>query len=328
MKIAICILNWNGKKLLNTFLPSIIKFSKNHSIYLIDNASEDDSVQFVKKQYPLIKIIKNSTNLGFSNGYNVGLKQIKEEIFCLLNSDVQVTKNWIHPIINLFKHNEDIVVIQPKILNYYKTNYFEYAGAAGGKIDFFGYPYCRGRNLRKIEQDKGQYNDIVQIFWASGACFFIRKYTFWQFGGFDEFFFAHMEEIDLCWRINNANKKIYYCGISKVYHIGGQTLKTTSTKKIFLNFRNNLLMIIKNLPKYQWFYILIFRTIFDIIISVIMLFSGKRKHASAIIKAYLSFYKLFSLIYKKRIPGVKKYYQKFSIFLNKCYCIILYNIFF
>lgn len=251
MNIAICILNWNGKKLLKHFLPSIIKFSKNHSIYLIDNASEDHSIEFVKQYFPLIHIIKNKQNLGFSKGYNTGLKYVKEDIFCLLNSDVKVSENWINPIVKLFKMHQDIVVIQPKILNYYAPNYFEYAGAAGGYIDFFGYPYCRGRNLSIIEYDQGQYNDINQIFWASGACFFIRKNIFWEFGGFDEMFFSHMEEIDLCWRINNAHKKIYYCGQSKVYHIGGATLHNLSTKKTFLNFRNNLFMIIKNLPKYQ-----------------------------------------------------------------------------
>lgn len=317
MKIAICILNWNGKKLLEKFLPSIIKFSNNHSIYLIDNASKDDSIEFVKQNFSLIKIIKHSDNLGFSKGYNIGLKYVKEEIFCLLNSDVQVTKNWINPIINLFKNNQDIVVIQPKILNYYKPNYFEYSGAAGGKIDFFGYPYCRGRNLNNLEQDIGQYNDIIQIFWASGACFFIRNNIFWKFGGFDECFFAHMEEIDLCWRINNFNQKIYYCGISKVYHIGAKTLQKKSTKKTYLNFRNNLCMIVKNLPNYQWVYIIILRTILDMIISIIIFFSGKKKHAYAIIKAYFSFYKLFTLMYKKRSPGISKYYQKFSIFFSK-----------
>lgn len=310
-------MNWNGKNLLQKFLPLILKFSKNHSIYLIDNNSIDESVIFVKKNFPSIKIIQNLKNLGFTGGYNLGLKQVKEELFCLLNSDVRVTKNWIEPVVDLFKTNENIAAVQPKILDEKKHQYFEYAGAAGGKIDFFGYPYCRGRVLQRLEKDIGQYNEVVPIFWASGACFFIRNYIFWEFNGFDNDFFCHMEEIDLCWRINNSNKKIYYCGKSKIYHLGSETLKKNSEKKTFFNFRNNLFMILKNLPEYKFGYILLIRMIFDSILGVLFLFYGKPLQTSAIIKAYISFYKLFFLMYKKRKPGIKKYYQTFSIFTLK-----------
>lgn len=314
MKIAICILNWNGKKLLERVLPSIVKFSYGHPIYLIDNNSQDNSIKFVKKTFSSIQIIKNNKNFGFSGGYNLGLKQVKENYYCLINSDVYVIKNWIQPVINLFQKDKNIAIVQPKILNKKNPEYFEYAGAAGGKIDFFGYPYCRGRIFNQIEKDKGQYNDEVPIFWASGACFFIRKNVFWHFNGFDDDFFAHMEEIDLCWRINNnSNQKIYYCGKSKVYHIGASTINI-SAEKTFLNFRNNLYMILKNLPKYQWIYILFCRIILDGVIGIIFLFSGQLSYTFSIIKAYLSFFKLFSLMYKKRNPGIKKYYQTFSIF--------------
>lgn len=317
MRAAICILNWNGQDLLQRFLPSVIEFSHGSSIYLIDNNSKDESVEFVRKQFSLVQIIQNSKNLGFTCGYNTGLKQVKEELLCLLNSDVKVTKNWIHPIINLFQKNDHIAVIQPKILSQKNREYFEYAGAAGGRIDFFGYPYCRGRILQRLEKDEGQYNDEVPIFWASGACFFIRSNVFWEFGGFDNDFFAHMEEIDLCWRINNANKKVYYCGKSTVYHTGAETLKKKSSQKTFLNFRNNLCMMLKNLPKYRWIYILFLRMMLDAILGVLFLFSGKLSHVFAIINAYLSFYKLFISMYKKRRPGIKKYYQTFSIFYCK-----------
>lgn len=318
MKVAICILNWNGIKLLKCFLPSIVNFSKNHIIYLIDNASEDESISFVKKHFSNIRIIQNPLNLGFSGGYNLGLKQVKEDLLCLINSDVRVEKNWIKPIVKMFQNNKEIVIVQPKIINEKKPQYFEYAGAAGGQIDFFGYPYCRGRILNRSEIDKNQYEECAPIFWASGACFFIRKNIFWKFNGFDENFFSHMEEIDLCWRIHNSsNYKIYYCSKSKVYHLGAETLKKESAEKTFLNFRNNLYILLKNLPKYQWIHILFFRMIIDTIIGFSFFFSGKWIHTLSIIKAYFSFYKSFTLMYKKRNPGIKKYYQTFSVFILK-----------
>ncbi|MEG2509406.1 MAG: glycosyltransferase family 2 protein, partial [Chryseobacterium sp.] len=216
-KLAIVILNWNGKSWLEKFLPSVVKFSENTDIYIIDNHSNDDSIPYVNLQFPKVKIILNDKNYGFAGGYNEGLKSVEADIYCLLNSDVEVTENWINPVLNLFDSNSSIAAIQPKILSYNNKENFEFAGAAGGLIDNLGYPYCRGRVFDDVEKDLGQYNDETEIFWASGCCFFIRSEDFWQQKGFDERFFAHQEEIDLCWRLINAGKKIFYTGKSEIY---------------------------------------------------------------------------------------------------------------
>ena len=247
-RIAVVILNWNGKSWLEKFLPTVLKYSESAQIYVVDNASTDDSVSFLENDFPSVKIIQNTQNSGFAGGYNEGLKQVEEEIYCLLNSDVEVTEGWLEPILNLFQQNPGIAAIQPKILSYDRKNYFEFAGAGGGLIDNLGYPYCRGRVFDDLEEDKGQYDDETEIFWASGCCFFIRKSDFWLAGGFDERFFAHQEEIDLCWRLINLGKKIFYTGKSTIYHVGGGTLNKQNPRKTFLNIRNNLSMLVKNLP--------------------------------------------------------------------------------
>src|SRR5690606_34479721 len=200
MKIAVVILNWNGKKLLEQFLPSVIEHSKEATVFVADNGSTDDSLAFIKSHYPSIKIIRNTINGGFSKGYNDALKHVEADVFCLLNSDVEVTKNWLLPIINVFEKEQNTAIIQPKILDYKNKAYFEYAGAAGGFIDKYGFPYCRGRIFETLEKDEGQYDNSTDIFWASGACFFVRSEVFKKLNGFDEHFFAHMEEIDFCWR--------------------------------------------------------------------------------------------------------------------------------
>ena len=249
MKIAIVILNWNGLKHLKKFLPSVLKNSGKNPIYIIDNYSTDSSVQFVKETYPEIKLILNNDNFGYAKGYNEGLKKVKEEIYCLLNNDVEVTKDWLNPIIEEFTNNESVVIAQPKILDYKIKNKFEYAGAAGGFIDYFGYPYCRGRIFSNIEKDNGQYDQNIDIFWASGACFFIRKNTYELLNGFDENFINHMEEIDLCWRLSNSNlnlkKRFLYKSV--VFHLGGGSLNYENPKKLFYNIRNQRWMIIKNM---------------------------------------------------------------------------------
>ena len=249
MKIAIVILNWNGLKHLKKFLPSVLKNSGKNPIYIIDNYSTDSSVQFVKETYPEIKLILNNDNFGYAKGYNEGLKKVKEEIYCLLNNDVEVTKDWLNPIIEEFTNNESVVIAQPKILDYKIKNKFEYAGAAGGFIDYFGYPYCRGRIFSNIEKDNGQYDQNIDIFWASGACFFIRKNTYELLNGFDENFINHMEEIDLCWRLTNLNlnlkKRFLYKSV--VFHLGGGSLNYENPKKLFYNIRNQRWMIIKNM---------------------------------------------------------------------------------
>ncbi|AOW10154.1 glycosyltransferase family 2 protein [Flavobacterium gilvum] len=299
-KIAVVILNWNGVKLLEQFLPSVSQFSPEATIYVADNASTDESIQFVKNNFPDIKIIQNNSNKGFAGGYNEALQQVEEEIYALVNSDIEVTENWLNPILKTFSDEIETAIIQPKILDFKKKNYFEYAGAAGGFIDKFGYPFCRGRIFDTLEKDNGQYNDAMEIFWASGACFFIRKNVYREMKGFDEDFFAHQEEIDLCWRTINKGYKIKYCPESIVYHVGGATLQQANPKKTFLNFRNSLLMLTKNLPKNELFQILVARLFLDGVAGVKFIAGGQFVHCLAIIRGHFSFYGLFLKNYRKR----------------------------
>jgi GT2 family glycosyltransferase len=302
VKTAIVILNWNGRNLLEKFLPSIVRFSslKGVNIYLADNASTDESISFIEKNYPEIKIVKNKSNGGYAKGYNDALKHIDADIYALVNSDIEVTENWLNPIISLFENEPKTAIIQPKILDYKQKQLFEYAGAAGGFIDKFGYPYCRGRIFSSLEKDENQYNDTNPIFWASGACFFIRSSVFQELNGFDEDYFAHQEEIDLCWRAKNLNKEIKYVGSSTVYHVGGATLKEESPRKSFLNFRNSLFSLVKNLPKNKILPILFIRLILDGIAGVKFLFEFRPVHTLAIIRAHFSFYYYLPRMYKKR----------------------------
>ncbi|MDR7210811.1 glycosyltransferase family 2 protein [Flavobacterium piscis] len=313
-KIAVVILNWNGRKLLEQFLPSVVQFSTEATIYVADNASTDGSVEFVQKNFPTIKIIKNSGNHGFAKGYNDALKEVNAEIYALVNSDIEVTENWLKPIIEIFETEKNTVIIQPKILDFKNKEYFEYAGAAGGFIDKFGFPFCRGRIFDTMEKDSGQYNDNSDIFWASGACFFIRKEIYHELGGFDETFFAHQEEIDLCWRAQNDGHSIKYCYQSIVYHVGGATLEQGNPKKTYLNFRNSLLMLVKNLPKKGLFFIIFFRMVLDGIAGIRFLTQGKFKHTLAILHAHFSFYCL-SLPYlkKRKCFQMQRYYTVKSV---------------
>ena len=322
MKVAVAILNWNGRKLLEEFLPSVVEHSKEAEIYVIDNASTDDSIPFIQTNYPTIKIIHNQGNFGFAKGYNEGLKSIDADIYCLLNSDVQVTANWIQPIIELFQQDEKIAAIQPKIKSYREKEYFEYAGAGGGFIDQFGYPLCRGRVFSTLEKDNGQYNDTIECFWASGASLFIRKEDFFKQNGFDEDFFAHMEEIDLCWRLKNAGRKIMYCGQSTIYHLGGATLQKSNPKKAYLNYRNSLSMYLKNLPKDLLFPIIFSRLTLDGISAIAFLPSQGFAHLWAVFMSHMHFYRDFSKMYKKRGPHqTRNYFTKkltpFQYFVQK-----------
>ena len=314
-KIAIVILNWNGEQLLEQFLPSVKEFSSEATIYVADNASTDNSITFIKTNYPNVQIIQNTENGGFAKGYNDALKHVDAEIYCLLNSDVEVTKDWLVPIAKAFEENSSIAIIQPKILDYKRKNYFEYAGAAGGFIDQLGYPFCRGRIFQALEKDKGQYNDQKEIFWATGACLFIKSSVFKELNGFDEDYFAHQEEVDLCWRAQNKGYKIVYVGASMVYHLGGSTLSNMNPKKTYLNFRNSLYSITKNLPGKKAFPIIFIRLLLDGVASVRFIFQGKLSHCFAILKAHLSFYKNFSRIYKKRetVNYKQDYYATKSI---------------
>ena len=313
-KIAVVILNWNGAKLLEQFLPSIVSFSDEATIYVADNASTDTSIEVVKSKFPSVKIIQNDSNYGFANGYNVALKNIEEDYYCLLNSDVEVTANWLTPILSTFENEKEIAIIQPKILDFKNKELFEYAGAAGGFIDKYGYPFCRGRIFDTIEKDLNQYDDEHEIFWATGACFFVRKEVYRKLNGFDGDFFAHQEEIDLCWRAFNLGYKAKYIYKSVVYHVGGATLNEGNPRKTFLNFRNSLLMLLKNLPKNQLFKIIFIRLVLDGIAGIQFIVKGKFKHCFAIVKAHYSFFGLISRNLKKRNTVQKQnYYHTKSI---------------
>lgn len=299
-KVAVVILNWNGKSFLEKFLPLVIKYSSNAQIIVADNQSSDDSVSLLKEKFPQVKIILNPDNGGFSKGYNVALKQVEAEYYVLLNSDVEVTENWIEPIITLMDSNSKIAACQPKILDYNNKTTFEYAGAAGGFMDKYGYPFCRGRIFNALEEDKGQYNTAIEVFWATGACMFVRAEAFWKVGGFDNDYFAHMEEIDVCWRMKNIGYQIYIEPKSFVYHVGGGTLNKLSPRKTFLNFRNNLTTLTKNAsPRFLLFKI-IYRMILDGVAAFKFLFEGNGTHFLAVLKAHFSFYVHLPSTLKKR----------------------------
>lgn len=288
-KIAVVIINYNGKDLLKKFLPSVVKYSdkKISDIYIIDNNSDDDSIDFIKKNYSSVKIIQNDKNYGYAKGYNVGLDKILSEYLVLINNDVEVTENWLEPMLQGLETNNEIGSCQPKILSYENKDSFEYAGACGGYLDFLNYPFCRGRIFDHIEKDRGQYNKPKEIFWSSGACMMIRNEVFKKAGGFDETFFAHMEEIDLCWRIKGLNYSNFFFPDSKVYHLGGGTLRYENPKKTYLNFRNNLIMILKNESRLNLFYKIPMRFILDLFASVFLLISKKSiNHFISVLKAY------------------------------------------
>lgn len=316
MKLAIAILNWNGKHWLEKFLPGVIQHSQDADIYVIDNASTDHSVDFLKQNFPSVKIIVNDKNNGFAGGYNDGLRKIDADIYCLLNSDIEVTENWTKPILELFEKDVNIAAIQPKILSFKNDKFFEFAGAAGGLIDNLGYPYCRGRVFDECEEDKGQYDDETEIFWASGCALFIRSEDFWNQNGFDERFFAHQEEIDLCWRLRNSGRKIFYTYRSKVYHVGGGTLSKQNPQKTFLNFRNNLSMMLKNLPFPKLLWLIFFRLCLDGIAGIRFGLKDGFPHLWAVVRAHFGFYAQAAETWKRRgKQQMKNYYQtKWLIF--------------
>lgn len=301
MKIAIVILNWNGRDLLEKFLPSVVKYSlEDAEVYVADNNSTDESISFLQNNYPQVKIIQNKINGGYAKGYNDALKHIDADIYALVNSDIEVTENWLKPIKSVFEEDQSTAIIQPKLLDYKDKSKFEYAGASGGFVDFMGYPFCRGRIFMELEKDNGQFNDIADIFWASGACFFIKSNIYHELGGFDEEYFAHQEEIDLCWRVQNKGHKIKYVGASEVYHVGGATLQESNPQKTYLNFRNSLFTIAKNVPKRFVFIVIFFRLIMDAIAGLKFIFELRPVHTWAIIKAHLSFYWHVRKMLKKR----------------------------
>lgn len=287
-KISIVLLNYNGRMHLETYLPSIVKHSGPHKIYLVDNGSTDDSLNFLKENFPQVEIISFEENYGFCGGYNRAIQLIESEYTVLLNTDVEVTANWIDSILKIFESDSAIRAIQPKILSHREKEQFEYAGAAGGFLDIMGYPFCRGRIFETLEKDEGQYNDARDIFWASGSCLFIHRATYLALGGLDEDFFAHMEEIDLCWKIWNAGFRVHYCPQSTVYHLGGGTLDKSKPKKTYLNFRNGLSLILKNEKAAALYWKLPLRLALDWVALIKFSLQSGPQHGLAILHAHLS----------------------------------------
>lgn len=316
MNIALVVLNWNGISLLKQFLPTLVKNSKEATIYVVDNNSTDDSVAYVTTEFPEVSIIQHSENFGFADGYNKALLQINTDVFGIINSDIEVTTDWLQPIVQFYSHNKKASILQPKILDYSCKDYFEYAGAAGGFIDKYGYAYCRGRIFESIEKDTNQY-ESAPIFWATGACMFIKTHDFKRLNGFDGDYFAHYEEIDLCWRAKNKNISVDYIAESTVYHVGGGTLKKQSPFKTYLNFRNSLFTLIKNLPKEKLFPVIFTRMILDGFAGIRFLLKGEISNLWSILKAHFSFYTNFSKMYKKRENKQQiNYFQTKSIVWN------------
>ena len=316
MTIAIVILNWNGRQLLERFLPTVLTYAADAKVYVADNASTDSSVDFLRTHYPQVSILQNPTNEGYAAGYNHALQQVQADVYCLLNSDVAVTEGWLSPVLKCFEDRQ-IAMVQPKILDYKRPTHFEYAGAAGGYLDKYGFPYCRGRRLQHIEEDMGQYDEPspCPIFWASGACLFVRSTVFHALGGFDADFFAHQEEIDLCWRAHHRGHKVVCCPQSVVYHVGGATLSATNPQKTYLNFRNSLLMLLKNLPARSLYRRLFVRMLIDGAAGAYYLFTGKPRLTWAVLRAHFYFYRHFSKFKRKRPPyTIEDYYHRKSLF--------------
>ncbi|WP_159520937.1 glycosyltransferase family 2 protein [Sunxiuqinia indica] len=302
-KVAIVILNWNGKKLLKQYLPSVIENSQDEGVEIIiaDNNSDDDSINFLESNYPKLRIIHLIENHGFAKGYNLALKDIEADYYILLNSDVEVTPDWVNPLIQPMEEDDSVAAVQPKVLSWNKKDEFEYAGAAGGFIDKLGFPFCRGRILNVMEKDEGQFDQVCNIFWATGACMAVRASYFHKAGGFDSDFWAHMEEIDICWRLKNMGFQIQYTPFSKVYHLGGGTLSYDNPKKLFLNFRNSLWLLYKNLPRRKFYKVIVVRMLLDGAAAFKLLSEGNAKGFFSVFQAHAAFYRSHKKLRQKRI---------------------------
>jgi GT2 family glycosyltransferase len=306
-KVSVVIINYNGRKYMEQFLPSVLASTyPDMELIIADNASSDDSLEFLRSHYPAIRTIKLKWNHGYAGGYNEALKEIKSDYYVLLNSDVEVSKGWIEPVIELMEKDPLIGACQPKILSYDNKDQFEYAGAAGGWMDWLGYPFARGRIFDICEIDKGQYNDVQPIFWASGAALFVRAELFHRAKGFDTYFFAHMEEIDFCWRLQLLGYHIYACPSSVVYHVGGGTLPKGNERKVFLNFRNNMIMLAKNLPKSQSFLKIPLRILMDFTSAFKSLFAGQLVYFLAVWEAHAAFFKWLLFRQERSVFPVKR----------------------
>ena len=299
-RIAIVILNWNGRQMLEQYLPSVMEHSEQAQVVVADNASTDDSLEYLRTNYPQVKLIVNDKNYGFAEGYNKALAHVEADYYVILNSDVEITPNWIEPVVELMESDENIAICQPKLLSHINRENFEYAGGAGGFIDRFGYPFCRGRVFSTLEKDEGQYDDVREVFWATGAAMFVKAPLFHKLGGFDGDFFAHMEEIDFCWRAKNSGYKVMYCPASKIYHVGGGTLPPSSPFKTFLNFRNNFALLYKNLRRISIAYVFPARIVLDYVAAVRFLTEGKPKEFWAVVRVHFAFYRMVPSLTRKR----------------------------
>jgi GT2 family glycosyltransferase len=309
--VSVVVLNWNTKNLLEKFIPYIQQTEyEGMEIVVADNASTDGSVNLLKDSFPQVRVIELAKNLGYAGGYNEALKQIHTPFAVLLNSDVEVHPNWLSPMMSMMKQDDSIGAIQPKILDIANRNRFEYAGACGGYMDKFGYAFCRGRLFNNCEEDEGQYDERRPIFWASGAALLVRMDAYWKAGGLDTDFFAHMEEIDLCWRMQNLGFSSWVCPESKVWHVGGGTLDAYHAKKTFLNFRNNLVLLLKNLPARQLFPKLFIRMVLDAPGALKLLIDRGFPHFFAVVKAHWSFLLNIRKWYRKRLKGPKKSFEE------------------
>ncbi len=298
--LAIVILNYNGKAYLDKFLASVVAHADGHAVYVADNGSTDESVAWLKTHYPQVRVVINSQNLGYAGGYNEALKHIPAKYYCLLNSDVEVTEGWLPPVLELLEGNEKIAAVQPKILDYNYRKHFEHAGGVGGYLDVLGYPFTRGRVFTDREEDLGQYDTAQRCFWASGACFFVRASLFHGLGGFDDDFFAHMEEIDLCWRIQLSGFEVWATADSTVFHVGGGTLDYQNPRKTFLNFRNSLAMLYKNLPSHHLYRLIFIRLTLDGAAGIRYLLAGFPRSCWAVAMAHFSFYRHIGSWHRKR----------------------------
>jgi len=315
LKTAIVILNFNGENLLAKYLPAMIRHSAGADIWVVDNASTDNSIDYVQNNFPAVKIIQNDKNLGYSGGYNASVRKIDADLLLLLNNDIMVDQPWVPQIQKHFQNHPEVGIAQPKILSEIFNKHFDYAGAAGGRIDFMGLPYCRGRVLDYCTEDQGQYNEVTSVEWASGATFCIRKEVFLELGGFDDDFFMHFEEIDLCIRAMANGWKIHYLGGSEVKHLGGATLPAGHPKKLFFNIRNSMLTYTKTLPLAVYPVWLLMRLGFDFLLGLYFLFSGRWRHTFAIVRAHHSFFYRFPAFWKKRTATFLPF-QKTSVFFE------------
>ena len=290
-KVSVVILNWNGVGMLQKFLPKVVEYSVNQGVEICvaDNASTDESVSYLQTNFPNVRLILLDKNYGFAEGYNRALQQVEAEYVVLLNSDVEVTPHWLEPLVEYMDAHPEVAACQPKIRSERNKGYFEYAGAAGGYLDKYGYPFCRGRIFDVVEKDEGQYDTVSSVFWATGAALFIRLKDYWEAGGLDGRFFAHMEEIDLCWRLRSRGRGIVCIPQSVVYHVGAATLKKENPRKTFLNFRNNLLMLYKNLPEKELKKVMFIRGLLDWVATFVFLLKGDGKNARAVWQARKEF---------------------------------------